>query len=70
MVQKLKKSKGETENGRKKFANRMAEETTPFANFSLFLRNLYLQGLEGDFMYTEKFAICQPVEHVIFSNSR
>ncbi len=39
----------------------MAEETTPFANFSLFFRSLYLQGFEGDFKCTEKFEVLQAV---------
>ncbi len=47
MVQKLKKSKGETENGRKKFANRMAEGATPFANFSLFFGAFIYMGSDA-----------------------
>jgi hypothetical protein len=39
----------------------MAVDTTRFANFSPFLQNQYLQGLEGGFMYTEKLEVFQVV---------
>jgi len=41
--------------------SKMAVDATPFANFSPFLQNQYLQGLEGSFIYTENFEVFQVV---------